>query len=68
MITELEKKVCEQKDYDFTFFVDLSIKNSETLCVFNSIKSQESKTILFPVIFIRKYACKYYFWNTNLSL
>ncbi len=62
------KVVTEEKYTDYTYFIDLSIKNSETLWVCNAIKSNPSENIVYPIMFVRKCNGKYYCWNTKLEL
>ncbi|MBC7846176.1 MAG: hypothetical protein H7Y10_06765 [Flavobacterium sp.] len=65
---DLDKVTSSQKYNDFTYFIDLSIKNRETLWVCNAIKSNPSESIVYPIMFIRKWNGKYYCWNTKLEL
>ena len=65
---ELNSDITEEKYTDFTYFIDLSIKNSETLWVCNAIKSNPSENIIYPIMFVRKCNGKYYCWNTKLEI
>jgi hypothetical protein len=65
---EANKRISEENNNDFTYFIDLSYRNSETLWICNSVNINSSEVILYPIIFIRKWNGKYYCWNTGLQI